>query len=118
VESPSIAVGQQSESAIDHGMLDRLRELERAGTPGLVDQLKALFAEDTPRQVADLRALIQRGDVIGLTKVAHIVKGSAANLGAHAMVRICTRLQSLEEGGDIGTAASLVDDLEQQFVAV
>jgi hypothetical protein len=34
------------------------------------------------------------------------------------MVRICTKLQSLEEGGDIGAAASLVDDLEKQFVAV
>jgi hypothetical protein len=33
------------------------------------------------------------------------------------MVRICAKLQSLEEGGDIGTAASLVDDLEKQFVA-
>jgi signal transduction histidine kinase/CheY-like chemotaxis protein len=117
VESPSIVVEQQPESAVDHDTIARLRELERAGTPGLVDQLKALFAEDTPRLLADLRVLIQRGDFTGLSKVAHIAKGSAANLGAHGMVRICAKLQSLEEGGDIGTAASLVDDLEKQFVA-
>jgi signal transduction histidine kinase/DNA-binding response OmpR family regulator len=118
VESPSIAAEQQPESAVDHEIIARLRELERAGTPGLVDQLKELFAEDTPRQLADLRAFAQQGDLVRLLKVAHTVKGSAANLGANAMVRICAELQSLEELGDIGTAASLVDDLEKQFVAV
>ena len=84
----------------------------------MVEQIKELFVEDTPRQLADLRALAQQGDLVRLTRVAHTVKGSAANLGAHGMVRICAELQSLEEHGDIGIAASLVDDLEKQFVAV
>ena len=61
---------------------------------------------------------IRGQDLVRLLKVAHTVKGSAANLGANGMVRICAELQSLEEHGDIRAAASLVDDLEKQFVAV
>jgi signal transduction histidine kinase/CheY-like chemotaxis protein/HPt (histidine-containing phosphotransfer) domain-containing protein len=118
VESPSIAAEPQLEHAVDRNVLDRLRELEQAGTPGLVAQLKALFVEDTPRQLTELRAFARAGDCAGIAKAAHTIKGSAANLGAHDMVRICAELQSRAEGGHIDAVASRIDKLEQQFLAV
>jgi HPt (histidine-containing phosphotransfer) domain-containing protein len=118
VESPSIAAEPQLEHAVDRNVLDRLRELEQAGTPGLVAQLKALFVEDTPRQLTELRAFARAGDCAGIAKAAHTMKGSAANLGAHDMVRICAELQSRAEGGHIDAVASRIDKLEQQFLAV
>lgn len=51
---------------------------------------------------------MQRGDSVRLVKVAHTLKGSAANLGAGEMVRICAELQVLGEAENIGIAASLV----------
>jgi signal transduction histidine kinase/DNA-binding response OmpR family regulator len=114
-ESAPLAADAQSDGVVDYAALDGLRALERAGTPGLVEKVKGLFLEETPAQLADLRASAQQGDSVRLAKVAHTLQGSAANLGAREMVRICAELQVLAEDGNIGIAPSLVADLERQF---
>jgi two-component system, sensor histidine kinase and response regulator len=102
-------------SAVDPAALDGLRGLEAAGAAGLVKKVTDLFLQDTPRQLADLRESVQNGDPVRLAKIAHSLKGSAANLGAREMVRICAELQLLGEAGNIGIAPSLFADLESQF---
>jgi signal transduction histidine kinase/DNA-binding response OmpR family regulator len=116
-ESKTVAARSRQEGA-DHIALDGLRELERAGAPGLVKKITDMFLEDTPRQLADLRDSVQKEDSIRLAKVAHTLKGSAANLGAREMVRICGELQVIGEAENISIAPSLVADLESQFGSV
>ena len=77
-----------------------------------------MFLQDTPRQLTDLRESVQKGDSVRLVKVAHTLKGSAANLGAREMVRICAELQVLGEAEDIRIAPSLIADLEIQVTAL
>jgi HPt (histidine-containing phosphotransfer) domain-containing protein len=60
-------------------VLDGLHELESAGAPGLVKKVTDLFLQDTPGQLADLRDSLQKGDSVRLVRVAHTLKGSAAN---------------------------------------
>jgi signal transduction histidine kinase/CheY-like chemotaxis protein/HPt (histidine-containing phosphotransfer) domain-containing protein len=111
----SQAAAPPPDGAIDRTVLDGLRELESAGAPGLVKKVTDLFLQDTPGQLADLRNSLQKGDSVRLVRVAHTLKGSAANLGAHEMVRICSELQVLGETENIGIAPSLIADLENQF---
>ncbi|MDB5602234.1 MAG: domain S-box protein [Xanthobacteraceae bacterium] len=114
-KSQIIAADRQPEGAVDRQVLDSLRDVERAGAPGLVKKITDLFLEDTPRQLTDLRESVQRSDSVGLAKTAHTLKGSAANLGARGMVRICAELEALGRDGDISIAPSLVADLENEF---
>jgi CheY-like chemotaxis protein/HPt (histidine-containing phosphotransfer) domain-containing protein len=118
LESRAVAAAPRPEGVVDPAVLDGLRELERAGAPGLVKKITDLFLQDTPRQLADLWDSLQRGDSVGLVKVAHTLKGSADNLGARKMARICAELEVLGEAHTIGIAASLVADLESQFESV
>jgi signal transduction histidine kinase/DNA-binding response OmpR family regulator len=118
LESLAVTARPRGEDAVDHIALDGLRELERAGAPGLVKKITDMFLQDTPRQLTDLRDSVQKGDSVRLVKVAHTLKGSAANLGAREMVRICDELQVLGEAENIGIAPSLVADLESQFGSV
>jgi signal transduction histidine kinase/DNA-binding response OmpR family regulator len=118
LESQAVTAQSRREGAVDHIALDGLRELERAGAPGLVKKVTDLFLQDTPRQLTDLRDSVQKGDPVRLVKVAHTLKGSAANLGAREMVRICEELQVLGEDENISIAPSLVADLESQFGSV
>jgi signal transduction histidine kinase/DNA-binding response OmpR family regulator len=118
LESQAVTARSRPEGAVDHTVLDGLRELERAGAPGLVKKITDMFLQDTPRQLTDLRDSVQNGDSVRLVKVAHTLKGSAANLGAREMVRICDELQVLGEAENIGIAPSLVADLESQFGSV
>ena len=92
--------------------------IERDGAPGLVKKVTDLFLEDTPRQLADLLDSAQRGDCARLAKLAHTLKGSAANLGAREMVRVCGELEALGQDGDVSIVPSLVADLESQFNSV
>jgi signal transduction histidine kinase/DNA-binding response OmpR family regulator/HPt (histidine-containing phosphotransfer) domain-containing protein len=112
------AAAPRPKDAIDPTALEGLRELESAGAPGLVKKITDLFLQDTPRQLVALRDSVQNGDSVRLVKVAHTLKGSAANLGAREMVRICGELQVLGEAENIGIAPSLVADLESQFGSV
>jgi CheY-like chemotaxis protein/HPt (histidine-containing phosphotransfer) domain-containing protein len=118
LESQAVTAQPRPESAIDHISLDGLRELERRGAPGFVKIITDLFLQDTPRQLTDLRDSVQHGDPVRLTKIAHTPKGSAANLGAREMVRICAELQVLGEAENISIAPSQVADLESQFGSV
>jgi signal transduction histidine kinase/DNA-binding response OmpR family regulator len=118
LESQAVTAQPRPESAADHIALDGLSELERTGAPGLVKKITDLFLQDTPRQLTDLRNSVQNGDSVRLTKIAHTLKGSAANLGAREMVRICAELQVLGEAENISIAPSLVADLESQFGSV
>jgi CheY-like chemotaxis protein/HPt (histidine-containing phosphotransfer) domain-containing protein len=118
LESQAVAAQPRAEGAAGHIALDGLRELERTGAPGLVKKITDLFLLDTPRQLTDLRDSVQNGDSVRLVKVAHTLKGSAANLGAREMVRICAELQVLGEAENISIAPSLVADLESQFGSV
>jgi HPt (histidine-containing phosphotransfer) domain-containing protein len=118
LESQAVTAQSRPEGAAGHIALDGLRELERTGAPGLVKKITDLFLLDTPRQLTDLRDSVQNGDSVRLVKVAHTLKGSAANLGAREMVRICAELQVLGEAENISIAPSLVADLESQFGSV
>lgn len=104
---------RRAEGAVDHALLNGLRKLEQSGAPGLVKRLTDIFLQDTARRLTDLRDSVQQGDSERLRKLAHTLKGSAANLGAREIVRICAELEELGENGDIGTAPSLVADLER-----
>ena len=117
-ENQAVTAQSRPEGAVDHIALDGLRELERTGAPGLVKKITDMFLQDTPRQLTALRDSVQNGDSVRLVRVAHTLKGSAANLGAREMVRICDELQVIGEAENISIAPSLVADLESQFGSV
>jgi signal transduction histidine kinase/CheY-like chemotaxis protein/HPt (histidine-containing phosphotransfer) domain-containing protein len=123
LKSRAVAADPRPEGAVDRHaldglLLDGLRKVERAGAPGLVKKVTDLFLEDTPRQLTDLRDSAQRGDCARLAKLAHALRGSAANLGAREMVRVCGELEAFGRDGDVSIVPSLVADLECQFHSV
>src|SRR5260370_831292 len=122
-QSQAGAVDPRPEGAVDRQvldgqLLDGLRQVERAGAPGLVKKVTDLFLEDTPRQLTDLRDSARRGDCARLAKLAHTLRGSAANLGAREMVRVCGELDTLGRDGDVSVAPPLVADLDSPFNSV
>jgi histidine phosphotransfer protein HptB len=58
---------------------------------------------------------VQRADAPSVTKLAHAIKGSAANLGAHVMVQICADLETSAEAANLATASVRVEALQREF---
>lgn len=91
-----------------------LRSLdEQMGGDGLISpRLIAIFREESPRQVAATREAIGKGDVDGMMRAAHALKGCASALGLNALAELCGHLQDSEASdGPSGDPLQLVDQL-------
>lgn len=110
------AVGTGPTGILDDTVLESLQVLEEieAGTIGdLVD----LFARAGADRVAQMEALAAAGAVDGLAELAHALRGSGANLGAHHLALLCHQLERAGRDGDAGRAHELVHEVRRSFDA-
>jgi CheY-like chemotaxis protein/HPt (histidine-containing phosphotransfer) domain-containing protein len=103
------------------GVLDfeRIMMLQDLGPNGrsFFEQFVDTFVARLPHDVAAMRAAVLSGDPARLAEAAHLLKGSAQNLGVAEMGRTCQALEDAGLGQDLASAESLLGDLEDQAVA-
>jgi HPt (histidine-containing phosphotransfer) domain-containing protein len=88
------------------------------GDEELMSAVIAEFLMDTPRQIAALRVLIDLKDATAAGRKAHLIKGSASNVGGEAMRAVAYELEQAGKGGDLEVLAAGVDDLEREFLGL
>jgi HPt (histidine-containing phosphotransfer) domain-containing protein len=97
---------------LDRSVLDELHRLGAdVGDDGLVAGLVAQFDDDAGARLVALRDAVAAGDWTVVARVAHAVKGSAAQLGGVGLAAACVGLQRAAEadGAGIGAALSAVE---------
>jgi HPt (histidine-containing phosphotransfer) domain-containing protein len=95
---------------LDSATFDRLCiDLAASGT---LEEVVELFGTHTPEILTALRTGIDAADPQAVRASAHKLKGSAATLGATHLAERCHVLQSQAEGGSLGGATELVDQIE------
>jgi len=94
----------------DIGDADALKRLERFGGLKLREELTTLFLREAPERIASGRAALATGDVAGIRAMAHALKSSAGQMGAHRMQAICERIESPDHSLDFAGALSDLDD--------
>jgi CheY-like chemotaxis protein len=100
---------------LDSTVLDKLHRL-RGGTRDFTDKLTEVFVRDTGRRLLELRSAVSRADAPAVAQLAHAIRGSAANLGAQIVVRICTGIEARAEAADLESAPAWLDELEREFI--
>ena len=88
---------------LDLAVIDGLRELGGEEDPGLLSELIELFLSDAPQRLQELEAALEDGDLERLSRAAHTLKSSSANLGAVAFRRLCEELERSARQGDEAT---------------
>jgi two-component system sensor histidine kinase RpfC len=53
------------------------------------------FIEDTDRNLNDLKVFVQALDFMNISETAHAIAGSATNIGADELSRICIELDNI-----------------------
>jgi PAS domain S-box-containing protein len=91
----------------------RLAEQLRRDGPNLLGELVDLFKKHAPPLVAALKEAVAAGDVAGLRAAAHNLRGTAANLGAVALIEACAPLEAQARAGSIDGAAGWVAEVER-----
>jgi HPt (histidine-containing phosphotransfer) domain-containing protein len=100
---------------LDPSVLDELRQLERDSDPGLLRELSEIFLTQTPRLLRDIREATERGDARALEEAAHLLKSTAANLGARTLSTLASELERLARSSRVAEAAPLLVRLESEL---
>lgn len=107
----------QTEAVLDTGALDELRACDPDDT-GLLAELIDIFLADTPPRLNAIRLAADAAQPQALSREAHALKSSAAQLGARALSATCKALELKGREGTLAGVPELVAQLEPQFAAV
>ncbi|MGH7128822.1 MAG: Hpt domain-containing protein, partial [Planctomycetaceae bacterium] len=100
-----------SEPVIDYeGSLARL-----GGDEELLREMARLFAEDAPWLMGDLRSAFAGREREWFVRIAHSLKGLAANFGGAAAERAAEDAETCGRRGSLSGAEPLVQAVEQEF---
>jgi len=109
-EEPAHAEGS------DDTVVDREQALASVdGDTELLQELVELFMEDCPGLLAEIRSAIDAGNVEGLRRSAHTLKGAVANFGAEATVDAAFTLETIAHSGDIRDAEAAYLGLQHEL---
>ncbi len=108
-----------ADRAVDAGGpldLDRIAMLTAlgAGDRSLFVQFVDSFADRVTQDVAAIRSAVACADHPRLVASAHLLKGSAQNLGAAEVGRTCQLLEDAGQSEELTEAAALADQLPEQ----
>jgi two-component system sensor histidine kinase/response regulator len=111
-------VSQPAESLDTSGVLDlaRVRMLRDlvTGEGSFFEACRDSFLTRVPVDLESIASAVRDGDHVRLSAAAHALKGSAQNLGAAEVGRLCQLLEAAAERLDLVAATALVATLEQQ----
>ncbi len=100
----------RSECALDiNAALDRVE-----GDRALLDELLGLLAEECQKTIKGIREAFNSRDARLLERLAHTVKGSAANLGANDVSKAASALEKKARAGDLGNTVEQIAALERE----
>lgn len=93
--------------------LNRALILERLeGNSELLIELVQLFSEEAPQLIEAMRKSLQQGDMQGLARSAHSMKGAASNFLAHRTAGAALQLEDDAKRGDRESARTALAALE------
>ena len=95
----------------DLGLLDE-------GMGAMLAELVDAFVGVTEGHLRELRSSAADGDVPGVRRLAHTVKGSGGQLGGRALAAACTRLEERCAADPQGSSADGVHEVEVAYEAL
>jgi PAS domain S-box-containing protein len=92
------------------------RQLEEESGQTVLVSVIDLFIERTPPMFKEARRAVMSNDASRIVRLAHTLKGSCSNFGAHRMRAACERLEAaaLGNGGRAGLAG-MIDEIEREY---
>ncbi|MES3037264.1 MAG: ATP-binding protein [Bdellovibrionota bacterium] len=105
---------KQGERSIDSDVILQLRKLESQPEDRLVEEIVAIFKVQAPKAIAKMRCALGRNDLLEVSKIAHNLKSSCANVGAVKMRTLAEKLEK-QTSTDMESLNLLLDAMENEF---
>ena len=92
------------------GMLERLMDDEE-----LARKLIAAFLKDIPQRFDTLRECLEEGNVKGVERMTHLIKGASASVGGNALTAVAYMMEKASRAGNLDGIKEGVGKLESEF---
>jgi len=109
-ESSSVTSGANTPIFDREGFLDRLM-----GDGQAAQMVIEVFLDDIPKQIASIKEALRVCDTETIQRVAHTIRGSAANIGGEAMRELAGEIEEACRKGDTAFVEKHWPALEEQF---
>ncbi|MCC7122091.1 MAG: Hpt domain-containing protein [Gammaproteobacteria bacterium] len=113
---------QHTDIQLDPAAIAALRALQVPGRPSLVVRVCDLFETSTAALVGELAQGLSSNDLALVTRAAHTLKSSSANVGATDLANHAKAIEHCGRGGDLAgchaAAAGLQALLEATLAAI
>ena len=87
------------------------------GDKDFTREMMGIFRDQAAQHLAAMEAGLKAGDAEAVRKVAHAMKGSAANLSAAALAKVCSTVEQDAKTGKLPSAA-VAAALKQELARV
>ena len=117
---PEAASGHRDEAVLDLSRLVDLEDLQAPDGSSLATAIVQSFLANSPRQLRELSQVAGAGDLEGLRRAAHALRGSAATLGADRVAALCRQVELSAADGVLSEQAlvALQTELEHAHQAL
>lgn len=95
---------------------------DRAGMMGrlmndaeIVGMVVEGFLEDMPQQIAALHRYQESGDIAGVQRQGHTIRGASSNVGGNILCAVAHEIEKAGKAGDLAAARARMSDLQGQF---
>ncbi|MBL0717479.1 MAG: response regulator [Desulfosarcina sp.] len=112
VEQSTAPDDKETEKLLKQDALDKIRALQRPGSPNILDKIINLYLENSQDLMQSIVESIDRDDSASLEEAAHSLKSSSANLGAFKMAELCKNLEYMGWEGEASSATALLDSIK------
>ena len=117
IEKAPSAVGETWEDpSSDNAVFDREGLLYRLmGDKELVEEIVGDFLNQIPLNLEALKQSLDKKDALQVKREAHIIKGSAGNVGALALQELAEKIETAGESEDLVKAESYFTEFDAQL---
>lgn len=112
----SISNDSESEHNCELPVFDKVDMIGRLlGDVELVEAVAKGFLEDIPQQIKALQEYLATGDAPSVERLAHNIKGAAANIGGNRLQEVASLVAKAAKSGNMTTARANTANLLAQF---
>ncbi|RJO65000.1 MAG: response regulator [Myxococcales bacterium] len=108
---PAAAPGEDGKPAFNEAAL--LRRVENDA--GLAVEFTRLFVDETTKHIDDLVRWARKADMAKTERLAHMIKGSAASIGAERLSEAASTIWRAAVAGQVGKVERLLEDVTLAF---
>ncbi|MFL5813092.1 MAG: Hpt domain-containing protein [Bdellovibrionia bacterium] len=108
---------EATRGVIDEEMIHQICQYDDGSHGDTLAELIGLYLELAPKRIESLKRALGERNWHVVSKEAHSLKSSSANLGLKKVIVVCRRLEAIENHPDYSMASTLLSEIEKEYQA-